>query len=288
MKFQFADKILDLSTPKVMGILNVTPDSFYDGGRFIPASSSAQVNVEKALAEASTMVKEGAAFIDIGGESTRPGAKPVGEQEEMDRVLPVVECLARELDTVLSIDSSSPSLMLEAAKLGAGLLNDVRALQKEGAVAAAAETGLPVCLMHMQGTPETMQQNPSYSDVFGGVESFLKSRIDACVDAGISTSQILLDPGFGFGKTDEHNLLLLKHLQSFGHFECPILVGLSRKSMIGRLLGRDVEDRLPASLALAMASVQNGANILRVHDVAATVDVVNIMNALQSCDLKDI
>ena len=279
MKLDFASRSLELGTPKVMGIVNVTPDSFYDGGRYL---SGAGVDIADVVHTAEQMVNEGAAFIDVGGESTRPGAERVSEQQELDRVIPAVEALKSSLDVVISVDTSTPKVMLEAAKAGAGLINDVRALQREGALEAAAKTELPVCLMHMQGDPQTMQNNPVYADVVKDVSNFLLERIAECEHAGISRGKLILDPGFGFGKTDEHNIKLLNELSQLKALGCPLLIGVSRKSMIGRLIGRDVQDRLPASLALALIAMQNGASILRVHDVQQTVDVVNILNALNT------
>lgn len=263
---------LDLSRPVVMGILNVTPDSFSDGGRYN--------KLDAALAQARLMCSEGAAIIDIGAESTRPGAAPVSVQEELDRTLPVLEKLVRELDVVVSVDTSSPELMKEAAALGAGLINDVRALQRQGALQAAAASGLPVCLMHMQGEPGTMQHQPSYGDVLAEVEAFLRERIQACATAGIAPERIVLDPGFGFGKTKEHNLALLGGLGRFAALGCPVLVGLSRKSMLGVILGgAEVDQRLYAGLAAATIAVLNGARIVRTHDVKATCDALAVAAA---------
>lgn len=265
---------LDLSKPVVMGILNTTPDSFYDGGTCYKGHS---FSLDMAVQRAETMVLEGATIIDIGGESTRPGASPVGLEEERRRVLPLVEALAKRMGHVLiSVDTSSPEIMREASQLGAGMINDVRALQRPGALQAAAETQLPICLMHMQGAPENMQVKPEYHDSVAEVMTFLRDRITACQAVGIAKERLLIDPGFGFGKTDEHNLVLLRNLSTFSSLELPILVGLSRKSMIGRLLGRSESERLAASLALACAALERGAKILRVHDVAATYDVLRI------------
>jgi dihydropteroate synthase len=227
------------------------------------------------------MVSEGAAIVDIGGESTRPGAAPVSEQEEMDRVLPLVERVAAEVDVVISVDTSTPALMTEATKLGAGMLNDVRALARPGALAAAVESGLPVCLMHMQGEPGTMQLSPRYDDVVAEVAEFLARRADACEAAGMDRSRLVLDPGFGFGKSVEHNLGLLAGLPRLAGLGAPLMVGLSRKSLIGKLLGRGVEERLAASLALAVLAAERGASIIRTHDVAATVDAVAMWTAME-------
>lgn len=256
-----------------MGILNVTPDSFSDGGRFSECDA--------ALRQAEQMVVDGTALIDVGGESTRPGAKPVPLQQEMDRVLPVVERIAKELDTIISIDTSSPELMAEAARLGGHLINDVRALQKPGALASVAEAGLPVCLMHKQGEPKDMQNNPVYRDVVEEVRAFFTERISACQAAGIDRQNIILDPGYGFGKLLAHNLTLVNRLSELAVDGLPLLVGMSRKSMIDGVLKRSVDERLYGSLALAAAGVMNGAWIVRVHDVAQTVDVVKMINAVK-------
>ncbi len=270
-------RVLDLSKPRVMGILNVTPDSFADGGR--------HVTVAAALARARSMVDEGAAIIDVGGESTRPGAMVVGEAQELDRVLPVVEAIAREFDVCISVDTSTPALIRAAAAAGAHLINDVRALRRDGALTAAANTGLPVCLMHMQGEPDVMQQAPQYEDVVTEVVTFLRARVAACIAAGITPERLLIDPGFGFGKTFAHNMTLLRNLDALAVLELPILAGLSRKSMIGTLLdNRPVEGRLQGSVAAAMIAAMKGATILRVHDVAATVDALAVVAAMVTVD----
>lgn len=269
--------LLDLTRPVVMGILNTTPDSFSDGGSYY---KNHRLSLDLALRRAEQMLLDGAQIIDVGGESTRPGAPIVSVQEELDRVIPVVEAVVGQLGALVSVDTSSASVIRESASRGASLINDVRALQREGAVAAAAETGLPVCLMHMQGEPDTMQQNPNYSDVVEQVFGFLEARLAVCQAAGIAREQILLDPGFGFGKTLAHNLALLKHLPEFARFGLPLLVGMSRKSMVAQLLGRPVEQRLAGSLALALLAAERGAAIIRVHDVAETVDVLKVLAAV--------
>jgi len=271
-------RALDLSSPIVMGILNTTPDSFSDGGNYYQNN---HLSLDKVLARAETMVNDGARMLDVGGESTRPGASSVGVAEEMDRVIPVVEAINAALDVVVSVDTSTPEVMVAAAEAGAGLINDVRALQKPGALLAAASTNLPVCLMHMQGAPSSMQAAPSYAGVLNEVSEFLQQRVSACNEAGISSGQIILDPGFGFGKTLEHNLELFRHLDTFVSTGMPLLVGVSRKSMIGNVLGRDVDQRMAGSLALALLSVQAGACILRVHDVAETSDVIRMYSAVK-------
>lgn len=273
MKLQCATRALCLAEPQVMGILNVTPDSFSDGAALHRAG---RLNAEKALIKASQMVTQGASIIDVGGESTRPGASRVHVEEELERVLPIVELIHKNLDVVISVDTSQPLVMQAAAAAGAGLINDVRALQLEGAMAAAVQTQLPVCLMHMQGDPQSMQHDPEYTDCAKEVYTFLHERLKACCDAGMQSSQVLLDPGIGFGKKDEHNLELIKRLQSFTDLGAGVLFGVSRKSMVGRLLGREVHERLAGSLGFALLALQQGAKILRVHDVAATVDMVRI------------
>ncbi|MBP7177905.1 MAG: dihydropteroate synthase [Moraxellaceae bacterium] len=269
---QCGSRSLSLERPVIMGILNVTPDSFSDGGRYS--------TLHAALRQAERMCQEGARMIDIGAESTRPGAAPVSVQEELDRLLPVVEAVAREIDIVISVDTSTPEAMAGAAALGAGFINDVRALQRPGALVAAAATSLPICLMHMQGDPSTMQRRPHYDDVFAELDAFFDERIAACVDAGIDASRLVIDPGFGFGKTLEHNVALLKGLAGFRRFG-PVLAGWSRKSMLGALLGgAPVDQRLYAGLAAATISVINGASIVRVHDVKATADALVIATAV--------
>ena len=264
-----------------MGVLNTTPDSFSDGGRFY---TNGRPDLDAAFAAASAMVDAGAGIIDVGGESTRPGAEAVSQQTEMDRVLPVVERLAGSVDAIISVDTSSPALMYEAAALGAGMLNDVRALTREGALEAARDTGLPVCLMHMQGSPDTMQSAPRYGDVVDEVIMFLRARVAASEAAGIPRDRLLLDPGFGFGKSVAHNLRLLAQLTRLADEGLPLLVGLSRKSLIGALIGRDVHERLPASVALALLAVQRGASVVRVHDVAATADALSMWTALETVE----
>ena len=268
------NRVLDLAHPQVMGILNVTPDSFSDGGRFRQR--------DEALRHAAAMVAAGASLIDVGGESTRPGALQVSADEELQRVAPVVEAIAAELDVIISVDTSCPQVMRESARLGAGLINDVRSLRRDGALQAAAESGLPVCLMHMQGEPETMQKNPHYDDLLAEVQAFFAERMAACAAAGIAAERIILDPGFGFAKNLQHNLSLFKHMQVLHGFARPLLVGVSRKSMIGQALGREVDQRLAGGLALAALAVAKGASILRVHDVAETVDVVRMIAAVEA------
>lgn len=270
---QCGPRLLTLDHPVVMGILNVTPDSFSDGGRYI--------SLDAALRQATQMHADGAQLIDIGAESTRPGAAVVTVQEELDRILPVVEAVAREVDAIISIDTSTPEVMSESAARGAGLINDVRALRRPGALQAAAATGLPVCLMHMQGEPGSMQQQPQYADIVAELDAFFDERMAACEMAGIDKSRLLVDPGFGFGKSLAHNVALLGRLSHFRRWGCPVLVGLSRKSMLGALLGgAPVDQRLHASVAAAVLSVMNGAAIVRVHDVKATADALAVATAV--------
>lgn len=260
---------LDISFPRVMGVLNVTPDSFSDGGHHIA--------VDDALRHAEGMLAQGAAMVDVGGESTRPGASPVTPQQELDRVAPVIEVLVRELDALVSVDTSAPEVMTEAAALGAGMLNDVRALRREGALQAAARSGLPVCIMHMVGEPGDMQDSPNYDeDIEDAVSRFLVERIEACEAVGLQRDRLILDPGFGFGKTVEHNLRLLNRMDALQSLGLPLLAGMSRKSMIGKVLERPVEERLPGGLALATLAIERGARLLRVHDVGPTVDAANM------------
>ncbi|RXT69011.1 dihydropteroate synthase [Pseudomonas syringae] len=270
------NRVLDLAHTHVMGILNATPDSFSDGGRYSQRDA--------ALRHAEAMVQAGATLIDVGGESTRPGARAVSASEEVERVAPVVEVIARELDVIISVDTSTPEVMLATAGLGAGLINDVRSLQRPGALEAAASTGLPVCLMHMLGEPGTMQNDPHYEDLVGEVCAFLAERMKQCVAAGIGQQQIILDPGFGFAKTLEHNLSLFKHMEALHALGRPLLVGVSRKSMIGVVLGRPVDQRLSGGLALAVLAMAKGARILRVHDVAETADVVRMIAAVEAAE----
>ena len=260
----------------VMGILNTTPDSFSDGGRFDI--------LDNAMRHAERIHADGVNIIDVGGESTRPGAQPVTEAEELDRVIPVIECLTHQLDVPVSIDTSKAAVMTEAVKAGASLINDVCALQLEGAMQAAAATDIPVCLMHMQGEPRNMQSDPHYENVVQDVKQFLSARMTACEEAGITQDKLIIDPGFGFGKTVNHNLDLLKNLGEFAELDVPVLAGLSRKSLIGTLLDLPVDNRIHASVALALIAVQNGAKLVRVHDVAETVQAIRMWEAVQNIE----
>ena len=271
MYLQCGNHRLDLRRPVVMGVVNVTPDSFSDGGRFLERS--------KAVDHAQQLIEEGAAILDIGGESTRPGAADVSVEEELRRVVPVVEALAGR-GAVISVDTSKPEVMRAAAAAGAGIINDVRALTGQGALQAAAETSCAVCLMHMQGDPRTMQQSPRYGDVVTEVKAFLVQRAQSCRAAGIPVERISIDPGFGFGKTLAHNAALLRGLEAFGDTGYALAVGLSRKSMLQKILGRPVGERLYGSLALAVMAAMKGARIVRAHDVAATADALKTVSAI--------
>lgn len=267
-----AGKILSFDVARIMGIVNVTPDSFSDGGQ--------HGTTEAAIAHGLRLVSEGADVLDIGGESTRPGAGEISEEEELKRVIPVIEALAKQISIPIAIDTSKPGVMRAAIKAGASIINDVFALRRDNALDVAAELKVPVILMHMQGEPHSMQSAPHYDDAVAEVHSFLTQRIFACEMAGISKKNIVIDPGFGFGKSLEHNLALLAQLQKFVELGVPVLAGLSRKSMIGTLTGREVNDRIWGSVAAALIAAQNGAKIIRVHDVAATVDALKIWNAV--------
>ena len=266
-------RTLDLSSPRIMGVLNVTPDSFSDGGQLY---RDGRVDTDALLARAEQMLAEGADIMDVGGESTRPGAGAVSEAEELDRVVTAVEALAQHCDTIISVDSSTPSVMRESARCGAGLLNDVRGFQRPQALQAAAESGLALCVMHMQGEPDTMQTAPTYSDVLQDISHFLSRRLADARSVGIDLDRVIIDPGFGFGKTAEQNFELLARLGVLCNQDQPILVGLSRKSMISTVLDRPPEQRMVASVALALMAVERGARIVRVHDVAATFDALSM------------
>ena len=277
---QCGSKTLDLSRPSVMGIVNVTPDSFSDGGELY---ANAQLDLSKTLKVIEKMLADGADIIDIGGESTRPGAAKVSTQQELDRVVPVLEAVIARFDAFVSVDTSTPQVISEAVNKGASFINDVRALSREGALAAAAQSRLPVCLMHMQNQPKTMQVEPSYTDVVAEVLAFLAERKTNCIDAGIDSKNIILDPGFGFGKTLAHNLTLFNAIEQFVATGHPVLVGVSRKSMIGQMLGLEHTDqRLMGSVALALLAAQRGAAILRVHDVLETNQALKVWQTLNN------
>ncbi|PKF51954.1 dihydropteroate synthase [Enterovibrio nigricans] len=273
MKLTAKTKVLDLSTPQVMGILNVTPDSFSDGGKFN--------HLDAALHHAEAMLNAGATILDIGGESTRPGAANVSEQDELARVIPSIEAIRSRFDCWISVDTSKATVMREAVRAGADVINDVRALQEDGALSAAVEVEVPVCLMHMQGLPRTMQTNPTYDDLFADIDTFFEDRISACEEAGIKKSQLILDPGFGFGKTQTHNYQLLANLEHFHRHGLPVLAGMSRKSMIFKLLDKAPSDILGGSLACATIAAMKGAQIIRVHDVNETSDVVRVVHTMK-------
>jgi dihydropteroate synthase len=280
---QCGEKTLNLSKPTIMAVLNITPDSFSDGGQLFDQK---KIDKDKVLYAVEAMIDDGADIIDLGGESTRPGATSITVQQELDRVIPVLELLSKRFDAIFSVDTSSAKVMLEGYDAGAHLINDVRALRREGALDAAVETGLPVCLMHMQNEPKTMQKNPEYQDVVSSVINFLSRRKQQCLVAGIAQDKILLDPGFGFGKTLEHNLSLFAALPELAKHSHPIVVGVSRKSMIGQILDADVNDRLVGSVTMALLAAQaiygaNGSAILRVHDVKETKQALNIWHATE-------
>jgi dihydropteroate synthase len=272
MQLRLGPTLLNLDRPKVMGILNTTPDSFSDGGHF----SAPKAAVSRAM----QMIDEGADIIDVGGESTRPGARDVSEAEELGRIIPVIEALADTCDAPISVDTSKPAVMRAAIESGAAMINDVRALRQPGALATVAELHVPVCLMHMRGSPRDMQDAPNYKELPGDVINFLRERVEACERAGISRDRLLVDPGFGFGKNDRHNLEILAKLDRFAALELPLLVGLSRKGTLGNVTGRPVGERQFAGAAVAAIAVLGGAHIVRTHDVAATVDAVRVATAV--------
>jgi dihydropteroate synthase len=272
MEIRFKNHVMDLSFPQVMGIVNMTPDSFSDGGNYN--------NLDDAMRRVDHMIQAGATFIDVGGESTRPGATDVSTSEELDRVILLVEKIARYFDVWISVDTSKPEVITESAKAGAHLINDIRALTLPGALQAAQKTELPVCIMHMQGDPKTMQNAPHYQqDIYQEVDSFFEEHIQRCITAGIAREKIILDPGFGFGKTLAHNYRLLATLEKFHHFNLPILVGMSRKSMIGQVLNVPPKERVLGSVSCAIIAAMKGAQIIRVHDVKETVDAMRIVQA---------
>ncbi len=273
MQLTSRNKNLDLSTPQVMGILNVTPDSFSDGGKFN--------RIDYALNHVESMLQAGTSIIDIGGESTRPGAQEVALNEELDRVVPIIEAIRQRFDCWISIDTSKAMVMKEAVNAGADLINDVRALQEPNALEVAAKANVPICLMHMQGQPRTMQHQPNYNHLIQDVSDFLSERISACENVGISRQQLILDPGFGFGKTLEHNYQMLAKFEQFHQFGLPVLAGMSRKSMIFNLLGKPPAECLAGSLACATIAAMKGAHIIRVHDARETVEVMKIYNMVQ-------
>lgn len=272
MELRLGKRGLRLDRAQVMGILNVTPDSFSDGGKFI--------SPDAALRHAETMTLAGAAIVDVGGESSRPGAAPIPLAEELDRVLPVVEAIASRVDVAISIDTSKPAVMRAAVNAGAAMINDIFALQHAGAVETAAELDAVICLMHMQGTPTNMQKAPVYERLPEDVIAFLKERIDVCGASGIGLDRLVIDPGFGFGKTDAHNLEILAKLQQFADLAVPLLVGLSRKRTLAKLAGAASRDRVAAGIAAAVVAIQKGARIIRTHDVAETIDAIRLLDAV--------
>lgn len=272
MEIRNKDKLLDLTTPQVMGILNTTPDSFSDGGKYSA--------IDNAIAHAEEMIRDGATIIDIGGESTRPGAPEVSVSDELERVVPVVRELRKRSDVWISIDTSKPEVMAASIAAGADLINDIRALMEPGAIEVVAKANVPVCIMHMKGKPRTMQQAPEYDNFLLEVHEFLQERLDACIKGGIKRENIILDPGFGFGKTLEHNYNLLANLESFQKYDLPILTGLSRKTMLHKLLGKQPVECLTPSVVGAILCAEKGAHILRVHDVKETAEAVTMLNTM--------
>jgi len=273
--FSFGERVLDLAEIQVMGVLNVTPDSFSDGGQFTTLSS--------AMMRAEQMIQQGASIIDVGGESTRPGADQVSTQEEVDRVCPVVESLVERFDAVVSVDTSSPVLMSESIRLGAGLINDVRAFSREGAVEAVRGSSVALCLMHMQGMPISMQKSPKYASVVEEVYEFLQVTAASIISQGVGSERLLVDPGFGFGKTLQHNMQILNNIDQFSMLGFPVLVGLSRKSMFSEILNKPVDERLFGSLSGAVIAAYQGAKIIRAHDVGETKDAMQVIDVMNKC-----
>lgn len=273
MELRLGDRILTFAQSRVMGILNVTPDSFSDGGRFLSADA--------ALQQAASMSEQGADIIDVGGESTRPGAEELPVQQELDRILPVIQSITARFDVAVSVDTSKPEVMQAAVAAGAVLINDVFALQREGAMQAAAGLDAAICLMHMQGSPAGMQDRPAYEELPREIIDFLDERVRACSDAGIDDDRLIVDPGFGFGKNDQHNMKILANLGEFGALRLPLLVGLSRKRTLGKLTGKEADQLVAAGVAAAVIAVSNGANIVRTHDVAPTVDALRVFDAVR-------
>ncbi len=273
MEVRLGERILTLGQSRVMGILNVTPDSFSDGGRFLSADA--------ALEQAAIMLQQGADIIDVGGESTRPGAGQLPVQQELDRILPVIESISARLDVAVSVDTSKPEVMQAAVAAGAVLINDVFALRRKGAIKAAAGLDAAICLMHMQGDPGTMQIQPEYEELPAEIIDFLDERVRACRDAGIDAERLIMDPGFGFGKNDQHNLKILANLGEFRDLKLPLLVGLSRKRTLGNLTGKDPDQRVAAGVAAAVIAVSHGAHIVRTHDVGPTVDALRVFDAVR-------
>jgi dihydropteroate synthase len=283
MEIRLGSRILDLGSPIVMGVLNVTPDSFSDGGNLF-SDNGISIDHDAAMRQVEIMQKAGAMIIDVGGESTRPGAEGVPESEEIDRVVPIIEKISDRSDVAISVDTNKPDVMRAAVEAGASMINDVYALRQEGAMEAALELDVAICLMHMQGAPSMMQDQPNYQDISGDILEFMSRRLAACRSSGISADRIVIDPGFGFGKTHKHNVQLLAKLEQFQKLEVPLLIGLSRKSTLGYLTGKDVENRLSSGIAAAVIAVQRGANIVRTHDVESTVDALKIVHAIMQVE----
>ena len=273
MFLDLGERKLDLKQPKIMGVLNMTPDSFSDGGKYL--------SLDDAFSACVKMVKEGASVIDIGGESTRPGAAEVSSEQQLDRVIPIILKVKQNLDTIISIDSGDAAVIKEATDNGAEIVNDVFALTKKNAINEASKAHTAVCLMHMKGKPISMQDKPIYNDLLDEIKTFLDDRVNKCIAAGIKRNSIIIDPGFGFGKTVSDNLILLKNLYTFSELNIPICIGLSRKSFIGEVTNRSLDQRVSGSLSAALIAIQSGANIIRTHDVGPTKDAIEIYNSLQ-------
>ena len=278
MHLKLANHTMSFDRPRVMGVINVTPDSFSDGGQYMLP--------DQAMQRAEIMVSEGADIVDVGGESTRPGSIEVGVQEELDRVIPVIERISASLDVMVSADTSKPEVMRAAVGAGASLINDIFALRRDGALETMAGLDAGICLMHMQGTPQIMQDAPQYEALPGDIIDFLRQRVAACVAAGVDRNRVLVDPGFGFGKTCEHNLQILEKLAELRVLELPILVGLSRKKLLGDLTGRPTDSRMPAGIAAAVIAVERGASIVRTHDVGPTIDALRVVQAVREQGLE--
>ena len=274
MLLNLGSRTLDLSKPKIMGVLNITPDSFSDGGKY--------QSLDQALSACEKMIDEGASIIDVGGESTKPGSNPIEAGIQIDRVIPVIQSIKKNFDTIVSVDTGDPVVMREAIKNGAEIVNDVYALKNTGAMDFLSGENKAICLMHMKGSPSTMQENPVYDDLMTEIKSFLEERINFCLRAGKNRESLIIDPGFGFGKTLRHNILLLKNIEQLKYLKVPICIGISRKSFIGKITNKTINERLYGSLGATLIALQNGANIIRTHDVGPTTDIINLYNSLNN------
>ncbi len=274
MLLNLGSRTLDLSKPKIMGVLNITPDSFSDGGKY--------QSLDQALSACEKMIDEGASIIDVGGESTKPGSSPIEAGIQIDRVIPVIQSIKKNFDTIVSVDTGDPVVMREAIKNGAEIVNDVYALKNTGAMDFLSGENKAICLMHMKGSPSTMQENPVYDDLMTEIKDFLEERINFCLRAGKNRESLIIDPGFGFGKTLRHNILLLKNIEQLKYLKVPICIGISRKSFIGKITNKTINERLYGSLGATLIALQNGANIIRTHDVGPTTDIINLYNSLNN------